>query len=100
MADRPSPTTDDPRFAAVWRADQPHVLALATRMLRDRSAAEDVVQDAFRRLSHVPLDEVDDVRAWLSVVVRRLCINRLRSAYSRHESLAPGGSDDLGTDVD
>ena len=42
------------------------------------------------------LDEIDDVRGWLAVVVRRLCLDRIRSAHSRHESVAgvrlPDGS--------
>jgi RNA polymerase sigma-70 factor (ECF subfamily) len=38
------------------------------------------------RLARVDLDEIDDVRGWLAVVVRRLCLDRIRSARSRRES--------------
>jgi len=76
---------DDERFAGAWRTFRPRLVAQAKRTLRDESAAEDVVQEAFRRLSRIPLDELRDVGGWLSVVVRRLCLNRLRTAYLHHE---------------
>ena len=37
------------------------LVARATRMLGDAAAAEDVVQEAFRRLHGTPLNEIDDV---------------------------------------
>src|SRR5690349_12126028 len=61
------------------------MVARATRMLGDAAAAEDVVQEAFRRLHGTPLDEIDDIGGWLAVVVRRLCLTRMRVAYVRHE---------------
>jgi RNA polymerase sigma-70 factor (ECF subfamily) len=80
----------DRDFDAAWQMYRPRLLAQATRTLHDEVAAEDVVQEAFRRLSAVPLDEIHDTGAWLSVVVRRLCLNRLRSAFARHEGSVEG----------
>jgi RNA polymerase sigma-70 factor, ECF subfamily len=79
-------STDEP-FVEIWNEHHDRLVARAARMLADRSAAEDVVQDAFRRLHGVPLQEIDDVGGWLAVVVRRLCLNRLRAAYVRHEAI-------------
>jgi RNA polymerase sigma-70 factor (ECF subfamily) len=79
--------SSDPHFDRIWRDNHDRLVARATRMLADKGAAEDIVQEAFRRLTRVPLDEIDDVGGWLAVVVRRLCLNRLRSAYVRHESI-------------
>jgi RNA polymerase sigma-70 factor (ECF subfamily) len=62
----------------------------AQRMLGDRAEAEDVVQEAFGRLARVDLDELVDVQGWLAVVVRRLCLDRIRSARFRHESVTLG----------
>ena len=76
----------DTRFDDAWREDRAHLLGLASRMLGDREAAEDAVQEAFGRLARVELDEIDDVRGWLTVVVRRLCLDRLRAAPQRRES--------------
>lgn len=70
----------------VWHDEDRHLHAIASRMLRDPAEADDVVQEAFGRLMRVDLDEIDDTRAWLTVVVRRLCLNRLGSAYHRRES--------------
>jgi RNA polymerase sigma-70 factor, ECF subfamily len=80
----------DARLDDAWRTYHARLVVQATRTLRDPAAAEDVVQEAFRALGKVPVDEIDDVGGWLSVVVRRLCVNRLRSAYARHEGLADG----------
>jgi RNA polymerase sigma-70 factor, ECF subfamily len=79
-----APATSD--FADVWRDDRAYVVGLASRMLGDPAEAEDIVQEAFDRLTRVELDEIDDVRGWLAVVVRRLCLDRIRSARSRRES--------------
>jgi RNA polymerase sigma-70 factor (ECF subfamily) len=84
----------DPRFDAAWREDRGRMLVLARRMLGDATEAEDVVQEAFGRLAQVDLDELTDVQGWLAVVVRRLCLDRIRSARVRHESTTLGSLPD------
>ena len=84
--DRPPPTD---RVDEAWRTDRAYLLGMATRMLRGRVDAEDVVQEAFGRLARVDVAEIDDLRGWLMVVVRRLCLDHLNSAHNRRES-APG----------
>ncbi|RMI30799.1 RNA polymerase sigma factor SigI [Nocardia stercoris] len=75
---------DMPRdVTAGWRAHRPHLIDLAFRMLSDIGAAEDVVQEAFVRLAAAT--DVDDERAWLTVVTGRLCLDHLRSARVRRE---------------
>jgi RNA polymerase sigma-70 factor (ECF subfamily) len=69
--------------AAGWHAHRPHLIDLAFRMLSDIGAAEDVVQEAFVRLAAAT--DVDDERAWLTVVTGRLCLDHLRSARVRRE---------------
>jgi RNA polymerase sigma-70 factor (ECF subfamily) len=77
-------------FNDVWHDDRGYLLGLATRMLGDRAEAEDVIQEAFGRLALVEIDEIEDVRGWMAVVVRRMCLDRLRSAHHRRESVADG----------
>jgi len=90
----PGPPTHVDRFEAVWREDRPRMLGFARRTLGDAGEAEDVVQEAFGRLARVDLNELDDVHGWLAVVVRRLCLDRIRSARFRHESVTLGSVPD------
>ena len=46
------------------------------------------------RLSRTDLDDIDDVRGWLTVVAGRLCLDQLRSARARHERPENVESDD------
>ncbi|MGY4652102.1 RNA polymerase sigma factor SigI [Mycobacterium sp. URHB0021] len=68
-----------------WRDHRPYLVNLAYQMLGDIGDAEDVAQEAFLRLSRTDRSEIDDVRAWLTVVAGRLCLDQLRSARVRHE---------------
>jgi hypothetical protein len=56
-------------LSAAWRAHRAYLVNLAYQMLGDIGEAEDVAQEAFLRLSRT--DGIDDVRGWLTVVVRR-----------------------------
>jgi len=77
---------DDGAFSDAWREHRRYVLDVAYRMLGSVSDAEDVVQEAFARLVDANLDEIEDVRGWLVVVVTRLCLDQLRSARTKRES--------------
>src|SRR6478672_6771016 len=68
-----------------WRDHRRYLLDVAFRMLGSITDAEDVVQEAFTRLWRVDGHEIDDVRAWLVVVVTRLCLDQLRSARSKRD---------------
>ena len=84
------PEAVDAQLTDLWHDHRRYLLDLAFRMLGSIADAEDVVQEAFTRLLRVSLDEIDDVRGWLVVVVSRLCLDQLRSARSRREaSLEP-----------
>lgn len=72
----------------IWHDEHDHLHTIASRLLRDPAEADDVVQEAFGRLLRVDLDEIDNTRAWLTVAIHRLCLNRLNSAYNRRESTA------------
>jgi RNA polymerase sigma-70 factor (ECF subfamily) len=77
---------NDERITDVWSNHHGFLLDVAYRVLGSYSEAEDVVQEAFTRLLRTDLDPIEDVRAWLVVVVSRLCLDHLRSARVRRES--------------
>jgi RNA polymerase sigma-70 factor (ECF subfamily) len=83
----------DVRLDDIWHAHRPYLVDLGFRMLGQIQDAEDAVQEAFTRLLHVDIDEIDDIRGWLVVVVSRICLDQLRSAKTRRESYA-GSLDD------
>jgi RNA polymerase sigma-70 factor (ECF subfamily) len=79
----------DARFGRAWREHRRYVLDIGFRMLGNVAEAEDVVQEAFARLLQTDIDDLDDVRGWLVVVVRRLCLDRLRSEVRHPMSFQP-----------
>jgi RNA polymerase sigma-70 factor (ECF subfamily) len=54
-------------------------------MLGSLTEAEDAVQEAWLRLSRADTGDVRDLRAWLTTVVSRVCLDMLRSRASRRE---------------
>src|ERR1700736_5152642 len=87
------PQSDD-QVTEAWRRHRPYLVNLAYQMLGDVGEAEDVAQEAFLRLSRADITAIDDVRAWLTVVAGRLCLDQVRSARSRHER-----PEDIGSEV-
>lgn len=76
----------DVRLGRAWRDHHRFLLDVAFRVLGSISEAEDVVQEAYARLVKADLDEIDDVKGWLVVVVSRLSFDQLRSARWRRQS--------------
>ncbi|MFO0682949.1 MAG: RNA polymerase sigma factor SigJ [Sandaracinus sp.] len=66
--------------------DRPYLFGVAYRMLGSASEAEDVLQDAWLRVQHVPESEMRSRRAYLTRVVVRLCLDVLRSGRKTRES--------------
>jgi RNA polymerase sigma-70 factor (ECF subfamily) len=64
---------------------RPMLHALAYRMLGSVHDAEDVVQDAYLRWAAQDADAVANPAAFLTTVVTRLSLDRLRSAAARRE---------------
>jgi RNA polymerase sigma-70 factor (ECF subfamily) len=54
-------------------------------MLGSLSEADDAVQEAWLRLSRAGTADVRDLRAWLTTVVSRICLDMLRSRAARRE---------------
>jgi RNA polymerase sigma-70 factor (ECF subfamily) len=65
--------------------ERPRLFALAYAFLGSRADAADAIQDAWLRW-HGRTDSVRDPAAWLTTVVSRLALDRLRSAHARRET--------------
>ncbi|MFF5210164.1 RNA polymerase sigma factor SigJ [Streptosporangium sp. NPDC000396] len=59
--------------------------AVAYRMLGSVSEADDAVQDAWLRVSRADTGDVENLGAWLTTVVARVCLNMLRSRQHRRD---------------
>jgi RNA polymerase sigma-70 factor (ECF subfamily) len=87
---------DDASGFAEYRA---YLFALAHRILGSAMDAEDLLQETFLRWHQTPLAQIRSPRAFLSTVLKRLCLNHLQSARVRREepldpiALEPTSSD-------
>jgi RNA polymerase sigma-70 factor, ECF subfamily len=73
-----------------WLAEQfeqhrAHLRAVAYRMLGSATEAEDAVQESWIRLGRTDVSAVENLRAWLTTVVARVCLDMLRTQTSRRE---------------
>src|SRR5690349_11080764 len=69
-----------------FEANRPHLRGVAYRMLGSVAEADDAVQEAWIRLSRTDTTDVDNLTAWLTTVVGRVCLNMLRARKTRRES--------------
>ncbi|MEO6789330.1 MAG: sigma-70 family RNA polymerase sigma factor [Ornithinibacter sp.] len=88
---------------ARFEAERPRLLRIAGRVLGDPMEAEDIVQQSWLRLHGTDAD-VANLPGWLSTVVTRLCLDRLRARTpvpTESSEAAPGsgrvGSPDAAT---
>jgi RNA polymerase sigma factor (sigma-70 family) len=78
---------NDQQFLAEhFEAHRSHLRGVAYRMLGSAIEADDAVQEAWIRLSRTDTSDVENLRAWLTTVVGRVCLNMLRSRKTRRES--------------
>jgi RNA polymerase sigma-70 factor, ECF subfamily len=68
-----------------FEQDRTRLRAVAYRMLGSFAEAEDAVQEAWLRASKSDASGVDNLGAWLTTIVARVCLNALRSRRARRE---------------
>ena len=76
---------DDLWLADRFEEERGHLRSVAYRMLGSLAEADDAVQDAWIRLSRSGTDEVENLSAWLTTIVARVCLNMLRARNRRRE---------------
>jgi RNA polymerase sigma-70 factor (ECF subfamily) len=64
---------------------EPRLRAVAYRMLGSATDTDDAIQETWLRLSRADADSVDNLLAWLTTVVARVCLNMLRARGARRE---------------
>jgi RNA polymerase sigma-70 factor (ECF subfamily) len=77
--------TDDDRLADQFDSLRPRLRTIAYRMLGSVSDSDDAVQEAWLRLSRADNAAVENLAAWLTTVVARVCLDMLRARNARRE---------------
>ena len=70
---------------AEFQAHRAHLRGVAYRMLGSLTEADDAVQETWLRLTSADTDDVRNLRAWLTTVVSRVCLDMLRARTARRE---------------
>jgi RNA polymerase sigma factor (sigma-70 family) len=77
--------TDHELLAERFEEQRPHLRAVAYRMLGSLSEADDAVQETWLRVSRADSGGIENLRGWLTTIVARECLNRLKSRKARPE---------------
>src|ERR1700730_104786 len=64
---------------------RPWLFSIAYRMTGSASESEDIVQEAYLRLSTTPSGEVRSLKSYLTTIVTHLCLDYLKSARVERE---------------
>jgi RNA polymerase sigma factor (sigma-70 family) len=79
-------------LAERFEASRGHLRAVAYRMLGSIGDADDAVQECWLRVSRAGASGVENLEAWLTTVLARICLNMLRSRKSRREESLLAGA--------
>ena len=77
--------TPQEHLSELFEQRRPRLRAVAYRMLGSLSEADDAVQDAWLRVSRADIADVQNLDAWLTTIVARVCLNQLRTRVQRRE---------------
>jgi RNA polymerase sigma-70 factor, ECF subfamily len=72
-------------LAGQFERHRAHLRAVAYRMLGSASDVDDAVQESWIRLGRTDVRDVQNLQAWLTTVVARVCLDMLRTRTSRRE---------------
>src|SRR4051794_19576040 len=72
--------------ASEFQSYRPLLFSIAYRMLGSANDAEDVVQDAWLRYAEGAPADLRSLKAWLTTVTARLCLDQLKAARTTREA--------------
>ena len=89
-------------LATAFEQHRSHLRGVAFRMLGSAAEADDAVQNAWLKVTGADTAAIENLRAWLTTVVSRVCLDMLRSRTSRREDPLDGAPErlDAGPEAD
>jgi RNA polymerase sigma-70 factor (ECF subfamily) len=81
---------DQLELARRFDRERPRLRSVAYRILGALSEADDAVQEAWVRLQRAKSADIENLEAWLTTVVARICLNVLRDRQSHPETPLDG----------
>ncbi|PJI93811.1 sigma-70 family RNA polymerase sigma factor [Luteimicrobium subarcticum] len=75
----------DDQVTARFEQERGRLRGVAYRVLGSTHEADDAVQEAWFRLERTDADSIDNLSAWLTTVVSRVCLDMLRARAARRE---------------
>jgi RNA polymerase sigma-70 factor (ECF subfamily) len=72
-------------MAESFETYRPYLFSIAYRMLGSAMDAEDLVQETYLRFKGTPLDTVRSLKAFLTTIITRLCMDQLQLARRKRE---------------
>jgi RNA polymerase sigma-70 factor (ECF subfamily) len=76
---------DSEWLAERFEQHRPHLRAVAYRMLGSLAEADDAVQDSWLRISRAGAGDVENLGGWMTTIVARVCLNKIRARKARRE---------------
>ena len=71
------------KLAGIFERERPRLQRIARRVLGDWDEAEEAVHETWLKTDKVPPDELRNASAWLTTIVTRVCLDRLRRRRRR-----------------
>src|SRR5215467_6494943 len=72
-------------MAESFETYRPYLFAIAYRMLGSTMDAEDMVQETYLRYSTTPPETIHSLKAFLTTIITRLCMDQLQLARRKRE---------------
>jgi RNA polymerase sigma-70 factor, ECF subfamily len=88
-SDTISPENTEPKILSAvesFEAYRSYLFSIAYRMLGSAMEAEDMVQETYLRYQAVPVASITSLKAYLTTILTRLCIDHLHLAYRQRET--------------
>ncbi len=87
--------SDATELVSAFERQRPYVRTVAVRMLGTDDDADDAIQETWLRLNRTGGDGIEDLRAWLTTVTSRVCLDMLKTRRTRREVPVEIDLDDL-----